>query len=83
MIKKKDILDQQGNQVHVKHEAFLATFDTYQILVREKSANQFQLSKAHEGLTYICFMSATEVISLQGAEYFTRLINQVQEAEAV
>lgn len=82
MIKKKDILDQQGKLVHVRHDAFLSTFDNYQITVRERSVNQFLLEKQHSGLTYISFMSAAEIISLHGTEYFKRLINCIQEETA-
>lgn len=82
MIDKKDVLGTLGNYIHVKHEVFLESFTDYDVRVNEGRFHPFELTKQVNQQVYMCFMRAEEIINLKGAEYFTRLINNIQ-ADAV
>ncbi|GKV65471.1 MULTISPECIES: hypothetical protein [unclassified Sporosarcina] len=82
MIRKSDIIRQKQNFVLIENDAFFSEFDTYEIAVYKDQFHSFQFSKKFRGLTYMCLMTAEDIISMQGAEYFARLINCIQEETA-
>lgn len=78
MIKDKDILNTISGYVHVTFEAFIEEFEHYRVEALEN--NRFRFT-AYEDKTYISFASATKIINLKGADFFSELLVMVEHNE--